>query len=118
MGDRRAPRPVDRQQIKPQPPPAPPVMAGSINVATRRSTRNQSFRTRRMLEAAARDAPIPSEWIDLFLLMADVVDGVGFSPEYQEMLREAYQTIFETPLGQRIYGRMVDAGAELLAGKR
>lgn len=99
------------------------VHRGKINVAKRTSTRGsrvcterQRAYTQRMLSAAASDTPIPPEWVNLFLTMSDVVDGGGFTQEYRTMLLDAYQAIFATPLGLRIYGQMVDEGAALLAG--
>lgn len=59
------------------------------------------------------------EWVDLFLAVADYIDGGGdgglFNGEAPGgFVVEAYQALFKSPQGYAIYGEEVEKGSELL----
>ena len=56
----------------------------------------------------------PQEWVELYLTVADICDGAEFDGEYQDLLNSAYQKIFQTPLGQRLYTEAVEDGSAFL----
>ena len=65
-------------------------------------------------ETQPRPASIPQEWVELYLTVADICDGAEFDGEYQDLLNSAYQKIFNTPLGQRLYKEAVEEGSAFL----
>ena len=71
-------------------------------------------------DAATRPLPVvsnvevPQEWVELYLTVADICDGAEFDGEYQDLLNSAYQKIFQTPLGQRLYTEAVEDGSAFL----
>ena len=47
---------------------------------------------------------IPREWIELFLLIADVFDGDGrFTAPYKKLLCKAFNDIVRSPTGAKVY---------------